>query len=510
VLGSVGKFVHDAMMTALGPLHLTIALADEAATARLAEDVAACLASGDVVTLSGGLGVGKTTFARALIRALADDRELEVPSPTFTLAQGYAMGRLPVTHFDLYRLAAADELDEIGLDESLTTGAALVEWPERAETRLPAERLDIAFAITGDGRTAVLSGNGAWRTRIAHSLAVRAFLDRTGWTRAGRRHLQGDASTRTFERVRAGERSAVLMDWPHREAPPDDRRQVFRARDARAFVAVDTALVDAGFSAPQIFASDLDHGLVLMEDFGTAGVLDAAGAPEPERYRAVIDLLAAIHARPRPGMLPLPDGATHRLPQLSAEVLAADIAFFADWYLPHAGERPDGAAMADFRAIWDELFARLAGAEQSWVLFDVQSPNLFWLPDRDGVARIGLIDFQDMFLGPAAYDVASICQDMRATVPAALEAALRDRYVATRRAADPGFDADAFATAYAILATARGLKSLGVFARLVDRFGKGDYLRHMPRVREYLERSLAHPALSGYADWHRRHLPPAT
>ena len=497
-------------MTAPGPFHLTIDLADEAATGRLAEDVAASLAAGDVVTLSGGLGVGKTTFARALIRALADDPHLEVPSPTFTLAQSYVLARVPVAHFDLYRLGSPDELDEIGLDESLASGAALIEWPERAEARLPAERLDIAFAIAGDGRIATLSGSDAWERRIGRSLAVRAFLDGAGRRDAARRHLQGDTSTRVWERVRGGERGVVLMDWPRREAAPDDRRQAFRARDARVFVAVDTALRQAGFSAPQILASDLDAGLVLMEDFGAEGVLSPDGAPAPERYRVVIDLLAAIHAAPRPDTLPLPDGTTHRLPPLSAEVLAADIAFFADWYLPHVGARPGQAAMAEFRAIWEALFARLAGAEQSWVLFDVQSPNLFWLPDRTGVARIGLIDFQDMFRGPAAYDVASICQDMRASVPAALEAALRDRYVAIRRAAAPRFDADAFATAYAILAAARALKSLGVFARLIDRFGKGQYLRHIPRGREYLERSLAHPALSGYADWYRRHLPPAS
>ncbi len=497
-------------MTAPRPFHLTIELADEAATARLAEDVAACLAPGDVVTLSGGLGVGKTTFARALIRALADDPGLEVPSPTFTLAQSYGLERVPVTHFDLYRLAAPDELDEIGLDESLASGAALIEWPERAETRVPAERLDIAFALAGEGRTATVTGGHTWQRRLGRSLAVRAFLDRAGWRDAARRHLQGDASTRVWEHIHADSRRAVLMDWPPREAPPDDRRQAFRARDARAFVAVDTALRQAGFSAPEVFSSDLDAGLVLMEDFGAEGVLDPDGAPDPERYRVVIDLLAAIHAAPRPDTLALPDGTTHRLPRLSAEVLAADIAFFADWYLPHVGARPDKAALAKFHTIWDDLFARLASAEQSWVLFDIQSPNLFWLPDRDGIARIGLIDFQDMFCGPSAYDVASICQDMRATVPAALEAALRDRYVAIRRAAEPRFDVEAFNDAYAILSAARALKSLGVFARLIDRYGKRQYLHHMPRVREYLQRSLAHPALSGYADWHRRHLPPAT
>lgn len=484
---------------------MTIPLPDETATALLAEDVAACLRPGDTVALSGGLGVGKTTFARALIRALADNAELEVPSPTFTLAQAYDAGPVPVVHFDLYRLASPDELDEIGLDEALEAGAALVEWPERAEDRLPDARLDIAFAIDGDGRLATLSGDDDWLARIERSRAVRGLLDRSGWRGASRRYLQGDASTRRFERIRRDDGRAVLMDWPSRDRPPaDDRRAAFRARDVRAFVAVDRALADAGLSAPEIFAADIDAGLLVMEDFGDTGITAADGAPDPDRYAVVVEALAAIHAKPRPDTLPLPDGTAHRLMPLSAEVLGADIAFFADWYLPHVlGQPPEAAAMAAFHAIWDDLHAQLTGAERSWVLFDVQSPNLFWLPKRAGIRRIGLIDFQDMFVGPAAYDVASICQDMRATVPEGLETALRERYVALRTAADPRFDAEGFHRAYAICAVSRALKSFGVFARLADRYGKPGYLRHFPRLREYLERSLAHPALTGYANWYR-------
>ncbi len=489
---------------------LTIDLADEAATDRFAEDVAACLAPGDVIALSGGLGVGKTTFARALIRSLADDPDLEVPSPTFTLAQSYALGPVPVTHFDLYRLASPDELDELGLEEALGHGAALVEWPERAGP-LPGEPLTIAFAIAGDGRDATLSGGGDWQKRLGRSLGIRRFLDRAGWPRASRRHLQGDSSTRRYERIRDNGRGAVLMDWPPRGAPPaDDRRAAFRARNVRAFVAVDAALRDAGLSAPDFYATDLDAGVLLMEDFGDAGILAGDDTPDRQRYGVVIEALAAIHAAPRPDVLPLPDGATHRLMPLSPEVLSADIAFYADWYLPHVlGRPPDADLLAEFHAIWDALHARLADAETSWVLFDVQSPNLFWLPEREGIRRIGFIDFQDMFLGPAAYDVASICQDMRVTVPESLETSLRDRYVALRRAANPRFDEEAFLAAYAILSVSRALKSLGVFARLADHFGKPRYLQHVPRLREYLKRSLAHPALTGYAQWYRRVLPPS-
>ena len=112
-------------------------LPDEAATAAFAEDIAVSLRVGDIVGLSGGLGAGKTTFARALIRALASDPGLEVPSPTFTLVQTYATGGLTVAHFDLYRLAGSAELDETGFVDAALDGAVLVEWPERGGDRLP-------------------------------------------------------------------------------------------------------------------------------------------------------------------------------------------------------------------------------------------------------------------------------------------------------------------------------------------------------------------------------------
>ena len=158
--------------------------------------------------------------------------------------------------------------------------------------------------------------------------------------------------------------------------------------------------------------------------------------------------------------------------------------------------------------IWREITAGLATVEQSWVLLDFHSPNLLWLAGRSGLKRLGILDFQDMLTGPAAYDVASLCQDARVTVPPALETALVEAYVGLRRAGDPGFDSQAFATAYAILAVQRATKILGAFARL-DALGKPRYLRHIPRLREYLNRSLAHPALSRYAHWYRRVLPPS-
>ena len=147
---------------------LTIDLADEAATTRLGAMVARLLRPGDAVCLWGPLGAGKATLARGLNRALTRPDE-DVPSPTFTLVQFYDTPGFSLAHFDLYRLARPEEVDEIGLDEALDQGAVVIEWPERLEGRLPADRLDIEIAMAGEGaqehRVARLTPHGAWEGR---------------------------------------------------------------------------------------------------------------------------------------------------------------------------------------------------------------------------------------------------------------------------------------------------------------------------------------------------------
>ncbi|WP_296596680.1 tRNA (adenosine(37)-N6)-threonylcarbamoyltransferase complex ATPase subunit type 1 TsaE [Phenylobacterium sp.] len=141
-------------------------LADEAATARLGARIAGALRPGEAVCLSGPLGAGKSTLARALVRALTTPDE-DVPSPTFTLVQFYEGPRLTVAHFDLYRLSDPDEAYEIGLDEALDEGAAVIEWPQRLEGRLPPDRLDVEIELAedADGRRATLTPHGAWEGR---------------------------------------------------------------------------------------------------------------------------------------------------------------------------------------------------------------------------------------------------------------------------------------------------------------------------------------------------------
>ena len=142
-------------------------LANADATARLGAAIAPLLTAGETVLLYGPLGMGKSTLARGLIRALTRPDE-DVPSPTFTLVQFYD-GDPPVAHFDLYRLTRAEEAVEIGLDEALETGCAVIEWPERLGPDpalwLGPDILTVTLAEQGDGRVATVSGAGAWEAK---------------------------------------------------------------------------------------------------------------------------------------------------------------------------------------------------------------------------------------------------------------------------------------------------------------------------------------------------------
>ena len=142
------------------------------------------------------------------------------------------------------------------------------------------------------------------------------------------------------------------------------------------------------------------------------------------------------------------------------------------------------------------------------MLRDYHSPNLLWLPERKGLARVGLLDFQDALMGPAPYDLVSLLQDARVDVPDPLEIALLGRYVKARLDADTNFATTAFVQLYVTLGAQRATKILGIFARLDRRDGKPQYLRHIPRIWRYLRRSLIHPAMSDLKVWYDAHVSP--
>lgn len=496
----------------------TVALENEDATQRCAVEIANALEPGDMVTLSGDLGAGKTAFARALIRHLAGDPDIAVPSPTFTLMQVYELPRLTLAHADLYRLSGPDELAELGLDEIAATGVVLMEWPDRAGDGLPPDRIDIAFTLSpshGDRyREAHITGYGKLAQRVARIEALRTFLHDHGYALAERQRMQGDASTRLYERIIRDGKPAILMNAPRRpDGPPVRDGKPYSAiahlaEDVRPFVAMADGLRTLGFSAPEIYAADMDHGFLLLEDFGADPfVAGSPPAPIAARYGEAVDLLAALHARQIGALLPLRDGTTYALPGYDKGAFLIEAELVLDWYIPHRGLAVDDRKRETFRRLWLSALKPALDGQQTWVLRDFHSPNLIWLPDRDGYRRVGLLDFQDAVIGPTGYDVASLLQDARIDVPEALERDLFARYVARRGATDTSFDPAEFAAVYALMAAQRATKILGIFARLDRRDGKPQYLRHMPRVWRYLQRALAHPALAGLSTWYKDNVP---
>jgi tRNA threonylcarbamoyl adenosine modification protein YjeE len=216
------------------PVTFSVALANEAATAQLMADLALLVGPGDVITLSGDLGAGKTAAARAMIRYLANDDALEVPSPTFTLAQSYDQP-FPLLHADLYRINDASELEEIGLSPLPEGTLALIEWPERAPEALPHDRIDIAFshrpALGSSARAAEFTGYGKAAAQVERLKALRQFAaasrrqlhpdefaEAAGWT--------GDLRRKILQRRRASRRG--------RQAVRRHRQRFARARPLRA------------------------------------------------------------------------------------------------------------------------------------------------------------------------------------------------------------------------------------------------------------------------------------
>jgi len=281
------------------------------------------------------------------------------------------------------------------------------------------------------------------------------------------------------------------------------------AEDIVPYIALAAGLRRIDLSAPEILHADFDHGVILMEDLGDEHIVSGdPAAPIEMRYATAVDLLASLHGRTLPNRLPVTSALDYRLPRYDISAFLIEAELLLDWYLVNASAPVGEAARAAFVTSWRNALEPAMEAPATWVLRDYHSPNLLWLPQREGLARIGLVDFQDALLGPAAYDVASLLQDARVDVPESMEMNLLGRYVRARLSHDRNFDTGGFTLLYATLAAQRATKILGIFARLQRRDGKPQYLRHMPRLWGYLQRSLAHPALAELSAWYAANVPP--
>lgn len=316
--------------------------------------------------------------------------------------------------------------------------------------------------------------------------AARRFLERAEWPDARRDQLAGDASNRRYERLTDPETgtTAVLMD-----APPE------RGEDVRPFLRIARFLRATGLSAPAILAEDTQAGFLLLEDLGDglfARVIPKSPDLERKLYQTATDVLVALHAAVPPD-----------LPTYDPERMTALAALAFGKYRDGVVGAPDSATRSRFETRFRTILEdTTTAASPVLIQRDYHAENLLWLADRIGVARVGLLDFQDAMLGHPAYDLVSLLQDARRDVPPAIETAMIARYVGAT-----GRNPSDFAAAYAVLGAQRNLRILGVFARLATDHGKPRYLDLMPRVWGLLLRDLAHPALRPVADLLRSALP---
>jgi tRNA threonylcarbamoyl adenosine modification protein YjeE len=496
---------------------LAIHIESPEAMEALAGQLALVARPGQVVLLQGPLGSGKSVFARGFIRGLAlNDIAFDIPSPTFTLVQTYDETRIPVAHADLYRLTGAAEAEELGLDDLTTAHVLLIEWPERLNAPPASDVLHVEISGGGDARQVNVAAKGSWVSALARTQLIESFVRSTGWAGAERRFLEGDASFRRYEVLSGGGAPrAILMDMAARpDGPPVKDGKPYSAiahlaEDIRAVIAVNRYLHGLGYSAPDTYAADPAAGLAIVEDLGDRvyGKMRLAGDDMREPMQAAVDVLADMAAREWPSSVPDGAGHMHKVPPYDRDAQLIEIDLLPSWFWPYLhGVEVPGDVAAVFHAAWEKVLPAAVALPPVWTLRDYHSPNLLWLPEREGLRRVGLIDTQDCVLGHPGYDLASMLQDARVDIPAEEEQTLLDHYLSLRRR-DGAFDADKFLAAYAILGAQRATKILGIFARLSKRDGKHGYLRHLPRVSRYLERNLAHPVLAPVRDWYAAHLP---
>lgn len=320
---------------------------------------------------------------------------------------------------------------------------------------------------------------------------IQKFLVKTDWQHARYQPMAADASFRSYVRLTKPseqDKSAILMN-----APPQTNAPV------TSFIVVAEILQSFGFSSPTIMARDVANGLLLIEDLGDDLFADlCVGTPEMEipLYEAAVDLLVDLSKRPAPaGLAPY-----------SFKVYEQEAQLLLDWYLAATSPNPISAGLrGEYAALVGTACNAIVPTSDVLVYRDFHAENLLWLPDRTGLARVGLLDFQDALAGHPAYDLVSLLEDARRDTGTDLRDRLMARYLRAT-----GVDATDFKQAYCTLGAQRNLKILGIFARLALRDGKTGYIDLMPRVWDHLMRDLSHPMLSDLRGWVEHHVPPPT
>lgn len=301
---------------------------------------------------------------------------------------------------------------------------------------------------------------------------VGLFLQGAGWGMATRRDLAGDMSSRRYTRLaRPDGSTAILMD-----APPE------RDASTPAFAYMTFWLREAHLSAPDILAAAPLDGLLLLEDLGDVRVTDLISSKPQDRdmvYDAIIDLLILIRTRNSPN-LARPD---------AAELVT--MTRLAEEYYPQAN--PD--LLRPFLSVLETILADLITDPLSVSLRDFHADNLMWLPDRAGLARLGLLDYQDAFITHPVYDLVSLLSDARTEIDRDFRMKMIENYA--EKSSD---DRERLMLAFSAFSAQRNLRILGIFCRAAKVAGNISHVAKLPRVHGYFVEALSHPAFAGVAE----------
>jgi aminoglycoside/choline kinase family phosphotransferase len=314
------------------------------------------------------------------------------------------------------------------------------------------------------------------------------FLHTSSFQDANVDALPSDASSRSYFRLKNGNRVALLMDAP----PPEE--------DIESFIKVALHLSELGLSTPRLIEYNKNEGFLILEDFGndTYTRLLCSGADEQCLYELAIDTLCYLHNNIKATEI--------SIPEYSTSVLLEEAALLVDWYQPYIrGAESNESIKERYAKAWIEVICALPTPNNTLVLRDFHVDNLMRLQGRQGVSACGLLDFQDALIGASAYDVVSLLEDARRDLCPDLVANMLGRYCSGMHMTNS--EITDFIKWYRVLGAQRHCKVLGIFVRLLRRDGKGTYMEHLPRVLELLRSHLDHEEMAPLRSWFKNDFP---
>lgn len=317
------------------------------------------------------------------------------------------------------------------------------------------------------------------------------FLSDNGWQNIKMVNIAGDASFRKYFRLSNGDSRVILMDAP----PPQE--------DVRPFINIARFLKSNGYSAPDIIASDEENGFLLLEDLNddryTRILSDKSSlseAPSEEKlYKAAIDVLISLYECEYP---------SSAMKKYDNTLLMKEALLLTEWYLPLIYEESKIKQLEEeYVEIWNNLLPLTHMDKEVVVCRDYHADNLMWLPEREGIKKVGMLDFQDAVIGSPAYDLVSLLEDARRDVDFDFAEKMISYYLERNKE----IDKEKFLLSYAVLGAQRNCKIVGIFSRLAIRDNKADYLNFIPRVWNYITHGIKHPPLNSLKLWVDKNIP---